>query len=285
MTYQAVPSTPSPELFFKSINPEASRTILLLHAGFASHHEWDLVFLHLSSYHLLIPDLPGHGITTSAIIPFDLSDTANLLADLVTKHAKNCKADVVGLSLGGYTAIYTAQKYPEIIGEGGLFVSGCAHTVFSPGSYKSWGLGCVMFLGNWVITGLPKSAFDWFVTKRGLQINVDLYEAMRKASNYPLGQAVSNTLGDEMDEEGKSVWEGRFERTQARTCIVAGALDDPVPKCAERGVQLRRSNSQSRAFKVEGKHHGWDIQDPELFARGIRCWVKHQDMPEEFVAL
>ncbi|KAH8665846.1 Alpha/Beta hydrolase protein [Tricladium varicosporioides] len=283
MAYQALPTTSS--LFFKSLNPEASTTILLLHAGFASHHEWDLVVPYLSSYHLLIPDLPGHGIASSANIPFDLSETATLLADLVTKHAKDGKANLVGLSLGGYTAIYTAHKYPDIIGEGGLFVSGCAHTVGTTGSWKSWGLGCVMFFGNSFLFSLPKSAFDWFITKRGLQVNEDLYEAMAHGANYALSQAISGLLADGVNNEGNPLWQGRFENIQARTCIVAGGLEDPVTNCTERGKQLRVSNPQSQAFKVEGKRHGWDIQDPELFALGVGCWIEHEGMPEQFISL
>ncbi|KAH6678521.1 Alpha/Beta hydrolase protein [Halenospora varia] len=283
MAYQALST--SSDLFFKSLNPEASKTILLLHAGFASHHEWDLVIPYLSSYHLLIPDLPGHGIASSTNIPFDLSETATRLADLVTKHAKNGKANLVGLSLGGYTAIYTAQKYPDIVGEGGLFVSGCAHTVGTAGSWKSWGLGCVMFFGNSFLFSLPKSAFDWFITKRGLQVNEDLYKAMTHGANYALSQAISGLLAEGVNDEGKSLWRSRFEKTQARTCIVAGGLEDPVPECMERGKQLRVSNLQSQAFKVEGKRHGWDIQDPELFAHGIRRWMEHRNMPEQFIIL
>jgi pimeloyl-ACP methyl ester carboxylesterase len=118
-------------LHFKSVNPLASRTLLLLHGAFSSYNEWELVCQtqHLSSYHLLIPDLPGHGRSVSASLPFNMPDTAALLADLVSKHAKDGKADLVGMSLGGYTSIYMAAKYPHLIGKGGLFLSGCGRSV------------------------------------------------------------------------------------------------------------------------------------------------------------
>jgi pimeloyl-ACP methyl ester carboxylesterase len=58
-----------------------------------------------------------------------MPDTAALLADLVSKHAKDGKADLVGMSLGGYTSIYMAAKYPHLIGKGGLFLSGCGRPV------------------------------------------------------------------------------------------------------------------------------------------------------------
>lgn len=65
---------------------------------------------HLNSYRLFIPDLPLHGQSTSMSIPFDSPDAPALIADLVTEHAKKGKADLVGMSLGVYTAIYMAQN-------------------------------------------------------------------------------------------------------------------------------------------------------------------------------
>jgi pimeloyl-ACP methyl ester carboxylesterase len=82
------------------------------------HREWGLDPACLSSYHLLVPDLPSHGRLTSANIPFTILDIAALLADLVTKRAKGGKADIIGLSFGGYNAIYTAHKYPDLVGNG-----------------------------------------------------------------------------------------------------------------------------------------------------------------------
>jgi hypothetical protein len=72
---------------------------------------------------------------------------------------------------------------------------------------------------------------------------------------------------------------------RARTCFVAGVLDDSEKECRERGVQLRVGNAEHRAFKVEGKRHAWDMQDPELFAAGVKAWIEHQELPEGFIAL
>lgn len=271
-----------PELFFKSINPDAPRTLVLLHGGFCSHHEWDLVSqsYHLSSYHLLIPDLPAHGSSTSASISFNLPDTASLLADLITKHAKNGKAGLVGLSLGGYTSIYLAQKYPGIVSEG-VFVTGCGHSWPSPNSVKSWGIAMLMFLFNAFIMSLPRQVFEWLAEKRGLKVNDDLYEAMKLGVNYRLARTISRTLG----EEGGETWKERYEKVQARTCIVAGATHDFVGACSKRGVQLRKGNLDSCAFKIEGMQHTWSVQDPELFARGIKCWMERKPLPDEFISL
>lgn len=276
----------TPTLFFKSINPSASRTLLLIHGAFSSHHEWDLVLRtsHLSLYHLLIPDLPSHGRSTSSTIPFDFADTAALLADLVTKHAKNGKADLVGMSLGGYTSLFVAQKYPTIIGEAGLFVSGCVRPWPARGTFMGWASGLTLFLVGWISTHLPKSWFVWLCTKMGLQFGDELYLDMKSAASYHLGQVLVDNLAEDKSIKEKN-WDGLCELTKARTCLVAGASEDSVPDTQTKGRRLVKGNPESKAFKVEGKVHAWDLQDPVLFSRGIRAWMEREELPEEFMKL
>ncbi|PMD34601.1 alpha/beta-hydrolase [Hyaloscypha variabilis F] len=274
----------SPGLYFTSLNPLASRTLLLLHGSFSSHREWDLVSTHLSSYHLLVPDLPAHGRSTSANIPFAIPDSAALLADLVTENAKNGKADIIGMSLGGYTAIYMAQKYPNLVGTGGLFLSGCGRPFPRPGSFLIWVNGFVLALAGWTLRYLPTPLFQWVCNRSGVKISEELLADLRAPSPYRLGQMVAKQLAEDPDDSTRN-WGGLSERVVARSCIVAGVLDDGKKDCLERGKQLRKGNPESMAFKVEGKRHGWNLQDPELFAKGIKAWVEQEDLPEDFIAL
>jgi hypothetical protein len=72
-------------------------------------------------------------------------------------------------------------------------------------------------------------------------------------------------------------WRGLSERVSARTCVVAGLLDDGAKDCLERGRQLRKGNPESKAFEVEGKRYAWDLQDQELFARRVKAWLEHEE--------
>jgi hypothetical protein len=123
--------------------------------GFSSHREWDIVVPHLLSYHLLLPDLPAHGQRSSFCIPFNLLGITALLTKLISKHAKNSTASIVGLSLGGYTAMYLARKYPSLIGDSGIFVTGCARRWPKPGSAAAWMFGFVLFLLARTVANLP----------------------------------------------------------------------------------------------------------------------------------
>ena len=189
------------------------------------------------------------------------------------------------MSLGGYTAIYAAQKYPNMIGEGGLFVSGCEKPWGKSGSWKTWSYGLAMTFSAWIFTHIPESWFGWVKAKTGLKVSEELYTDMKAAATIRMGQIVMNGIAEDLDPAETRGWVGRFENTKTRTCIVAGILDDNEKACLERGKQLKKANADSMAFKVEGKRHAWDCQDPELFARGIKSWMDGEEMPEEFLAL
>jgi pimeloyl-ACP methyl ester carboxylesterase len=109
-------------LHFVSINPSGKRTIVLIHGAFCSGSNWDLVVPHLaSSYHLLIPDLPGHG-QSRHISPFSLESSSQYLGELIRKHALNSRAYIADHSLGAHIAINLASTYPEVVND--VFVSG-----------------------------------------------------------------------------------------------------------------------------------------------------------------
>ena len=48
---------------------------------------------------------------------------------------------------------------------------------------------------------------------------------------------------------------------------------------------LNSKNPECKAFVVRDAVHLWDLQLPELFARGVRAWVDGSEMPTEFEVL
>jgi hypothetical protein len=139
-------------------------------------------------------------------------------------------------------------------------------------------------LSGGLLRCLPSSLFRWVCNKSGVQISDELFADMKVASSYRMGQTVAKALAEDPTNNDRN-WRGLSERVSARTCVVAGVLDDGEKDCLERGRQLRKGNPESKAFKVEGKRHAWDLQDPELFARGIKAWLEHEELPAEFIAL
>jgi pimeloyl-ACP methyl ester carboxylesterase len=94
----------------------AGRPLMLLHGGLGSGEMFGPVLPALSSDHQVIAvDLQGHGRTADIDRPLDVRLMADDIAALI-EHLGLDKPDLLGYSLGGGVAFFTAAKHPELVG-------------------------------------------------------------------------------------------------------------------------------------------------------------------------
>ena len=95
----------------------SGRPMVLLHGGLGSSEMFGPILPTLAESHQVIAvDLQGHGRTADIDRPIDIRLMADDIAALID-HLGLDKPDVVGYSLGGGVAFFTAIKYPEKIGK------------------------------------------------------------------------------------------------------------------------------------------------------------------------
>ena len=93
------------------------RPLILLHGGLGSGEMFGPILPTLAERHQVIAvDLQGHGRTADIDRPIDIQLMADDIAALID-HLGLDKPDVVGYSLGGGVALFTAVKYPEKVGK------------------------------------------------------------------------------------------------------------------------------------------------------------------------
>jgi pimeloyl-ACP methyl ester carboxylesterase len=94
----------------------AGRPMILLHGGLGSGEMFGPILPTLAEHHQVIAvDLQGHGRTADIDRPIDIRLMAGDIAALIN-HLGLDKPDLVGYSLGGGVAFFTASKYPEKVG-------------------------------------------------------------------------------------------------------------------------------------------------------------------------
>jgi len=92
------------------------RPMILLHGGLGSGEMFGPTLPVLAADHqVIVVDLQGHGRTADIDRPIDISLMADDIGALID-HLGLQKPDLVGYSLGGGVAFWTAVKYPEKIG-------------------------------------------------------------------------------------------------------------------------------------------------------------------------
>jgi pimeloyl-ACP methyl ester carboxylesterase len=101
-------------LYFESHG--AGRPLILLHGGLGSGEMFGPVIPALAERHQVVAvDLQGHGRTADIDRPIDLRLMADDIAALID-HLGLDRPDLVGYSLGGGVALYTAARYPAKVG-------------------------------------------------------------------------------------------------------------------------------------------------------------------------
>lgn len=115
------------ELAFRETGAgEGKPTLLLVHGMAGSSTTWREMIPRLEPhFHILAPDLPGHGESSLDFDDYSLGAMASALRDLlVVRGITRCT--IVGQSLGGGVALQFVYQYPDfceriaLIGSGGL---------------------------------------------------------------------------------------------------------------------------------------------------------------------
>jgi len=95
----------------------SGRPLILLHGGLGSGEMFGAILPTLAARHkAIVVDLQGHGRTADIDRPISVELMAGDIAALI-RHLGLEKPDIFGYSLGGGVALFTAAKYPDLVGK------------------------------------------------------------------------------------------------------------------------------------------------------------------------
>ena len=106
--------------------------IVFLHGTRLTRTQWLPQLRRLGSrYRCVAVDLPGHGLRAGE--PFTLQAAVEAVIAAIEAEAPSGRAVLVGLSLGGYVAIETAEARPDLVA--GLVLAGCSSEAIGPSAW------------------------------------------------------------------------------------------------------------------------------------------------------
>ena len=248
-------------LSYTIYNSPGTETILLIHGAFGNSAEWDQVLPSLSkTHHILTPDLPAHG--ASSHIPFTVDLSAKLILDLITEHAHNARAHIVGYSLGAHVAARVAEFAAP--GQVSSLIA-CGYNSFTPPKMVIPFLSPVVFMLTHFVLGVTDPRAEWEVLGMG-------------TCSLALSGAVVHAL-----------CEGReLGSISARTLVVAatGEIFMPNDKLDSARELFRVVGGGfegcSRVVQHRGMKHAWLMIDPDLFADMVLDWVEGSELSSSF---
>jgi pimeloyl-ACP methyl ester carboxylesterase len=213
----------------------AGRPMILLHGGLMSSEMFGPVLPALAERHQVIAvDLQGHGRTADIERPIDIRLMADDIGALID-HLGLERPDIVGYSLGGGVALFTAVKYPEKVGK---LVSASAN--------------------------IRRDAIPPEMLAQQAQVNAAAVEFMKDTPMYQLYQRVAprpEEFGRLLDKVGESMgrdfdFSEEVRGLQVPTLIVAADADMAPPSHYVEVFKLLDGGLRDGGWMGEGRPKG-----------------------------
>ena len=252
---------------------EGKPTLVLIHGMAGSSATWRELMPRLENrFHIIAPDLPGHGESSLEFDDYSLGAMASALRDLLVVKGIS-RATVVGQSLGGGVAMQFVYQYPEfcerivLIGSGGL------------GKEVNWILRMLAVPGaEFLLSG---AAAPWvvragnsvrrFLGSKGIRAEAmaeswAAYESLGKPGHR---RTFFKTLRSVVDNKGQAVSAtNRLHLAgQLPFQLIWGDRDPIIPVI--HGHATHDAITGSRLAVVEGSGHYPHVEDPAAVERII----------------
>lgn len=236
--------------------------VVLIHAGIADHHMWDKQFaLFAQQYRVIRYDLRGLGQSAMPPGPYRFSrDLYGLL-----QYLGIAQAHVIGVSMGGMTAVDFTLEHPEMVtalipvaaGVSGSKPSEAAKALYEPieKAYEARDLERLLEteLDIWVVgPGRTRDAIDpalWQAVETMERANLEREFAGEEGTMEPLDPPAAGRLGE----------------IQAPTLVIVGDAD--TPDALANADTLAAGIPGARKVVLPNVAHMVPLETPEAFNR------------------
>jgi pimeloyl-ACP methyl ester carboxylesterase len=254
-------------LYFKEVGKGNDKTIIFLHGGGVAGWMWNKQLEAFKDYHCIVPDLPEHGKSID-VKPFTMQGAAEMIIDIIKNQAKNGKAHLVGISLGGQIIVQILSIMPEVVDHAlisGTLVRSIPHTE------------TFLKLLNYLIKAYePVKDTDFFIKANMRTYNMpkSLFNEFKEATRQIKPDSLNRILKENMLYK---MPEG-LEKADVQVLVMAGQKDYGIIKESARDLlNVLPMSYGAMALKVG---HMWNIENPELFNKTLRAWITDETLPE-----
>ncbi len=232
---------------------ENNRPLVLLHGFTLDHRMWDDQLEFFSqNYLVIIPDARGHGLSEAPQTNYARTDRVEDLLALINYFGFD-KIDLVGLSMGGSTAIGFALKHQVRLNSMTLVDTGAAG--FSPGK--------------------KFSIIDKLVKEKGLKAGIEKWIAWTHGWYKDDQEEVREKIEMMMREHSGAVWLDEMRGKYPRTIDLDNVNNIKIPvliMCGENdrifvplAKQLHEKIDGSVLKIIANSGHMLNMEQPEVF--------------------
>lgn len=256
----------------------ADRTpVVLLHGGAVDRRMWANQMTGLGDRRVVAPDARGHGESSDAVAPYRLADDVVALLDALEIE----RAVLVGLSMGGGTAVDVALEHPGRVA--GLVV--CGTGTSEPEFTDPW---CVGTFARWREAEQRGDLEGWIDAFMAFTAGPDRSREDVDPAVWDLvEQMARDTLAQhlQVDADGNPVppvpptpvtetWE-RLASIDVPVLALCG--DDDGVDHRQMGRRLAREVERGTFVTAPGAHYP-NLEDPQAFRAAVRTFLGGHDL-------
>lgn len=237
------------DLYIRRTGEFQGPPVVFLHGGGVAGWMWDRQAGFFKDYHVIIPDLPGHG--RSAEIPFiSINDAASKVLTAVRDVVGTEKITLVGFSLGAQLVVEIMSRWPEKV-ESAVILSAMVRPV-NTGKYlllsfmkMCFGLVRARWFSEWQAKSLyiPEDYREQYY-EDSLRLTRDNFIRVLEAN-------LSYSLPDS------------FADSNIRTLILAGTKERGIMRSSVK--DMVKANRDCMGYLVAGAGHGLPLAEPDFF--------------------
>ena len=245
------------EVYVHESGTRGSPTVVFIHGGGPSGAMWrDHMDRLASQFHCLTPDLPGFG-RSNRQAPITLSQTADLIAELIEARVPARRAHVVGLSYGGSVVFALLDRHPEVLNR--VVIDGAC---VLPRRVDLLILAAITVVSPVVDTRLAE-AFLGVIGLGGLGV------ALRSASPAAFRRSW-------LEGYTAPISKAALEAV-CPTLLVAGEREHARASNAALAALMPHATARF----VPGLGHAWFIRRRDLHIRMVGAWLNDEALPAE----
>lgn len=232
----------------------AGPLVVLLHGFGETGIVWDAQSKYLSpSYRILIPDLPGSGVS-EAIAAMSLEGIADCLAALI-RHLTSEPHCLIGHSMGGYIALAYGERYMDRLNGLGLFHS----TAYadSPEKVETRKKAIEFVIERGARAFLAIAIPGLFAPSTAKKNPFIIEKQIHEAHNFSASSIVSYYSAMMIRPDRSAVLE-RFEKP---VLFISGHYDTLIP--CEDLLQQTRITKKGYFYELEQSGHMGMLEEPE----------------------
>lgn len=261
----------SDTLYYETCGDKTNTPVVFLHGFLGSGRDWtEIIDLLNSDYFCVTIDLPGHG--NSADVGKHCYQFENCAHSIVSIAAELglSKFDLVGYSMGGRLALYTALNFPDKISK--LVIESASPGLKTENERKARVESDNLLADKIQNTPITNFVNDWYQQPifQSLKLHPEKLKSMihTRQKNSPDGLA--NSLKFMGTGVQQSFWE-KLDKLPDSTHLIVGEVDSKFQAIAG---EMRSLSDKIRVATIPDCGHNVHFEKPAEFAKTLKDFLK-----------